>query len=763
MSYVYRADGVNELLIELNNASGAVYSGLETVSSSAMEIMSRSDWEGNKATAVKSYISTVHGTIISSIALLMKDLYDQALLYQKGYKAIDSATHAVISSYELDELQARLKQMAPVFDSLDQEAQQIIRSIAHIGSIPYACIDHLPRSMNELADKLILLDSDINSHEGAFQGRFSAETQLIANVNAMISEARSMKLDAYSAKALAKSKTYQNLVASYQTLQAAVAANADEVREAEALFDETYKVLTEEYQERIATAQRAKFWTALLTATASAVILTVTGGTGVVLVGTISGAVNAAVGSYYDQQIGSVGYVGKTDWGKFALDTTVGGLIGGTTSLITFGFGEVANDFSTIGQIGWKGMESVSVGMVERGGNTFYASLSSGKSFSDSMSDTFSAMYDPNKMIGDFAGGTTGKAFDIGFNKVSDKLEGKIFGNQSGIPTYQNAIQTQKTKSPYFHQVYNVASETGKETAKGVVKRFAGTYAETRDLEQSWEKASDSKAILTDAATTASTATATTVTADIKTKMASKIKQEQKKIDQVQDLVDEDTRKYNNGSKNGKGGNAAICDELGIPRNELGTPEYKGTKHMAARTEIEQVVADPTKVKNTKAAASNQDFKNAYNQMVAEKSIDPNEYIWDDGNVIRKQTVIENGKMTVVETPHTIHHLRYNVNTGKGIFELVDSEFHNGIRHQGAAQQADSAYNKYNVGEYIESYNNAVTEANDLAKDSYDTTKYANQGGKSGKTVSTTPDEEADNSSLPSFDWGAFSLPQLGG
>ena len=730
MGYVFRQDGINTMILEITSASTVVSEGLGNVQEAAEAIAGRDDWQGKKATAIKEYMTDAHGAILASTGLLMKDIYDQAMLYQKGYYDLDGDAHAVISENELEGLKSRLKQMSPVFETLDAEAQRIVNSIAHIGNIPYAGTQQLPDSIDILAEHLNLLDTDIGSLESDFSTRFHDELEMITSLKALISEARRTRLDTFSSDALAKSPNYQRVVCAYQNLAEKVQSNADKVKEAEACFQKTYEILEKEYQERIEKAQKAKFWTGVLTAVVSAVVITATGGAGVVVVGAVAGAINAGVGSYFDQQIGSVGYPGSVDWGKTVLDTAVGGALGAATSYVGAAFGAASSGMGTWGKIGMEGLKSVTTGAIERGGHTLADSISSGKSFTDVISDTTSSVFDVKQIAGDFAGGCAGGAFSQAFDSASKKLEGTLFsGENPGGAVSKNSPIMVKADSPYMHQGFTILSETAKETGKGASKRFAGTLTQTGSFSEAWDEATDKDKVVQDAAYAFAGKTASTATADVK------ILQEQHKLDEIQTKIEDGSRKFNNR-------NAAACEERGLPRNEEGTPDFSGRPECVGETTIRQ------------SASSTTDYKNAFNQMVADGQIDPNEYTQSkSGHVIRTQTVMVDGKPTVVQTDYTVHHVHYDVNSGEGSFQLVETDAHSGIKHAGGDSQLQHAYKDHNAGEAISSYNDAVKDANQQLKDTNNALKWARQGGKSGAKVSATPDSAPDAPGSPSFNY----------
>ena len=746
MSFVFKQDGVNSLVLEVKGAANAVNSGLTSIKEASDGIANHSGWQGNKATAVKDYVANVHGVIIASLGLLMKDLYDQAMLYQDGYYAIDGDAHAVIPEIELTDLKTRINRTAPIFDGLSTEAERIVRSVAHIGTVSYAGIQGFPEGIEALADKLSSLCSDINSHEADYQGRFEAERTMISSIKAMLAEARGYSLESFSTGTLAKSESYRNLAVAYQALAKVVQNNADAVEHAEGSFQETYKVLEAEYQERVEKAKKAKFWTGLITAAASAVVIAATGGAGIALVaavGAAAGAINAGVGSYYDQQIGTVGYPGTVNGWEVAGTSLFGGIVGAATSVVSAGFGNAASNLTATGgklvleKMGLEGLKTVTTGMIQRAGDACFDSIVAGKSFTEIMSDTASSAFDLKQMGADFAGGCAGSVVTQYAEAKMKDVERQLFSGESlGGKVRANSDIIIKADSPYLHQGYNILFDTAKETGKGIVKRGTSTFVLTGgDMAAVQESAFNVDAMLSDASTTFASSTASAATADVK------IMREQHKINEVQRHVDEDTLYYNDGQKNGKG-NAEEIERRGFSRTKQGVPDFSGTDACAGETEIRQNMS------------SKSDYVNAFNQMVEEGKIDPNEYSLNrnakgeaTGGVTRRETVMVDGKPTVVEKSYTVHHVQYDVDSGMGKFQLVETDAHQGLNHKGGDSQLSDAYKKYDLGGKIESYNNAVVSVNEQLDpktkvdgklfNTSNGVKAVRTGGKAGGKVTT--------------------------
>lgn len=757
MSFVFRQDGVNSLAIGVTQVASSVNSGLTSVQKASEDIAGYGEWQGNKATAVKDYMACEHGAILASLSLLLKDLYDQAMLYQKGCHGLDGDEHAVIPETELDDLKTRLDQMNPVFNALSAEAEGIVRSVSHIGTITYHGIDALSGQFSTLIAKLDTLCGDIDENETEYQNRFEAERNMISSLRAMLAEARGTNLESFSKDVLAQSEAYRNLANAYMALYEVVQNNAPLVEQAEIEFEKTYKILEAEYQERVEAAKKAKFWVGVGTAVLSAVILTATGGAGVVVVGAICGAANAVVGSIYDQKIGTVGCPGTVNGWEVAGAGLFGAVVGGATGYVSSCFsGATAGLSGSWGKVALKvtldGAKNTINGSISRAGNACFDSIKAGEPVVNVIDNTLSSALDPKQMIGDFAGGCAGSAFSEGIGYLSGKVEGKLFSAGPKAAAYENSIQVTKAQSPLLRQAYKITSETATETGKGVVTRFTKELTQTGDVKSAWKKASDKEAVLSDASTTFASRTASTVTADTKTHLVTRMQKAQQKIDSVQERVDEETAFANNGGNKGKG-NVEACEKYGSQRTKQGMPDFKGTEHCAAETTVEQVVADPGSLKDPKQASRQQDYKNAYNQMVAEHKIDPNEYIQkDSGAVIRRQTIEVNGVPTVVETEYTVHHVDYDVNTGQARFQLVEHSVHGKIHHNGGAEQAYKAYYEYGVGDHINEYNEAVDDANALLSSKPDAdgninetamnVKAAKQAGKSGAKIISGHEEE---------------------
>ena len=734
MGIVFRQDAVNSLVMETDTAAGIINGGLTAVAEAVQNILNN-NWQGNKAKQVKEYLYYNHLAIISSLALAVEDFYGQVNLYYRDYFNLDGDTHAVISVSAVRDLSDGIAKIASRMDAIDEGAAHIVRSVSHLGTVHYKGFDYLHRTTHALAERLEGICNSVNSIEQTYQNKFGLTRTMLAALWQRLMELKQTNPNDFSTEMLAQTESYRTIAETYQKLAAVVESNRAAVNEAAQTFqDETYQVLLEEYEER---KKNAGFWEAIVnigTVVVSAVVIAGSGGAGIGLVvtlGTVSSALNAGFSSYMDQQIGTVGYPGTVDWGTVAFATTAGGVTGALTSAASFGFSQWTQGFAGEGlslfakKAGADTLKSVATGSLNRAGDAFFDSVSSGKSFQESLGDSFSAAIDGNRILGDTAGGLMGSIFSQGAGKGLEKLENKLFTNHSTITPYENSIQVAKEKAPILHQAYNIGSETLKETGKGIVKRGSSTYARTLDASAAWESAMDMDEIMMDAVSTTASETATTVTSDIKTDLYNRLNQQNEMLDEIQETVDEEAREYNKSFE-------SKWEERGVKLTENGVPDWSGTPDCVAEAEVEQVAVDPDKVKNTKRTASVKDYKNAYDEMNREYNLEEKGYEWDDGNVIKHEP---DGSIT----KYTVHHVQYNVHTGKGRFQLVRTEVHSveyeGVQHSGGASQADKAYNEYGAGDVIKSYNEAVDDAKKQYKKVNKQVKDAKKGGESGGKI----------------------------
>lgn len=708
MSFVYRHDAVNSLIIGMKNASGSVSNGLTSVQTASGNITSRADWKGNKADSVKNYLSNVHGAIIASIGLLMKDIYDQAILYQKVYNEIDGDPHAVVSENDITELSTKLTDMTPVFDSLSADAAHVLNTVSYIRSITYPGIDVFTNSLTNIANKLNTLCSDISGNESAYASQFEIDRTMISNIKALLVEARSMNLESFSAEALANNKAYRDLAVSYMALESQIQSNAEQVELAETYFQETYAVLEAEFEERKAKAEKAKFWTGLVTAVGSAIFIAATGGAGIAVVaavGAVSGAINAGVGSYFDQQVGTVGCPGTVDFKQVIGASVFGGAVGAATSCIGFGASSLSSGAGFLESVAIEGVKSVATGAVERAGDACYDSIRAGEPVLDVLENTFNSAFDPKKMGKDLATGVVGGMISQGTKLISGKVEDKLFPKVSGQNDYDLAGQVIKAPTPSLGEnIYSVVKSSAKDTVTGIGKRFIGEMIETGDISESLDSAFDLKKMTTDAAYSAASSTGAMIGQEINTA------NQQKKLDLIQEKINEESRAFNERNK-------AVCEAEGIERDESGHPLFDNI----ADVEIEETFVDPDalKEKNTdlsiedaaKKADSRQryqDGKNAYDKAVESGMLDKDTYKCTGTSVVNVKT----------GEKYTWDHGTYDVNTGNVRMRLVPREQHEGIRHQGGDAQIRSAYLEHNVGEELKKYNNEDRNAHANAEKS---------------------------------------------
>lgn len=763
-------EGVNSLVIEFNAGKLAQLSdALDSAQKATDHIIKHQGWQGNKATNTKDYLTYAHGATINTFMAALKSAYDHLLLYRDAAERIESGHYAIIPENELLSLSARLLTSAALFASMGEYAESIVKSVESIGHVSFSGFDSLTDNTKKLSEKLDTLDQDIVSNESTYQQLFESDKAAFAAIRNMIASQRGMDPSKFSTQALANNKTYQELGQQFQALCEEIGKNEDKVKAAQESYQKTYDALVKEYEERKKAAEKKKFWLGVLTAVGSAVIIAATGGAGAVVIGGIAGAINAAGSSYLDQGVGSVGCVGRVDFkqvlnaGAFgfatgALTSWAGGAISakGTSVIAKYGMTGVKK---VVTKAAFSGATSAVNGAISRAGDACYDSIRSGESVLGTLDNMWNAATDFKQVAGDFAGGFTGSVISQGIESVSDKLGEKVFAEDKGRREY-TAKQVLPGQVPSgTEQVYQVLSETAKETGKGIGKRFTSTLVKTGDIEAAWNSATDLQQISSDILTTIGSETATRTIENEKMKASFQAEVEEE-LDDIQNKVNAKLTQENEQ-------NAELCDELGINRTKTGVPDFKGRPECLGETEYEAQYVDPKEVEgrvkqgevNTdnprqtaKDTASNWEKKAAYDNMVKNGQLDSDRYEWKNGSVTDKET----------GTKYTMHHVEYDVKTGKGRMQLVETKAHKGIHHSGSASQRDSAYNDYNVDEVMEKYN---TGYGDSVRSKYNNS--VKKGADSGQKITTTKQEygaEPEPERMPNLEYNPdFKFVPVGG
>ncbi len=730
MAITYRQLGINSLVVNFNRGEyGAIGSALQQINERSTAIVDNSHWQGKAADSVKGYMQDVYPAILAGLGEALEGISAAIDSYASEYRAIEKNSEAVISEAELENIEHRVDRYGKTMSGISDDAKRTLKGISDIGHIPYNGIPSVENQTRDLVRRLKELREKIVEIESTYQDEMTGHVaSLVTAALNLIKAQTKTDITAYSREALVTSPEYIALAEAYTVVADELEANTEKIEQARKDSDALVQQLQEEYEERVRQAEKAKFWVGVACVVASVAVTVVTGGAAAPLVGiatgAVTGAVSAGVGSYFDQSIGTVGCPGKVSWGKVFGDAAVGGAIGAATSAIGAGFDKWGGSLTSSGlkKVAQKaaigGLKKATQGLAQDSIQGGYDALVSGGNVLEGIGKGF----DLKNRRADFAGGFVSSGIKEGLGQLEENRGWFTKDSDREQPTYKNAGQVIANPSLSTGETLGKAAWHGSiETIAGSGSSFASTLVKEGDLNKAWNAATDieKNAETFVLSTTAEFATET----GLKARANRKLEQAQRKADQTACDGNKDIE-----NKYGE------WEKKGIKHTKNGGPDFSDSPDMAGQAQVELTYAENVNethkdgTPRTQAeieqarddAGRGQDYKNAYNKMVADGTIDPNEYVLkDSGAVVR--TDPKTGK----ETAYTFHHVDdYDVRTGKGTMQLVKTSTHEDtLGNSGSRSQIQHAYGDDDLADTVRQYNNVGQSANQGRKTALDNKK----------------------------------------
>ncbi|HEL0656504.1 TPA: hypothetical protein TUW49_001810, partial [Streptococcus equi subsp. zooepidemicus] len=134
MSYNIKYDEITSLQQSTQTTISAWGDGITSIQTALSALIGDSRLQGQTASAIKSYLSEVHGTLLQTLQSLMNDYSASLLLYKDGYYQIDSNSHAQLPGQVFNTLQSELRlSQAHLKDQLEllQNARAKVSDLVH--------------------------------------------------------------------------------------------------------------------------------------------------------------------------------------------------------------------------------------------------------------------------------------------------------------------------------------------------------------------------------------------------------------------------------------------------------------------------------------------------------------------------------------------------------------------------------------------------------------------------------------------------------
>lgn len=383
---------------------------------------------GRWADSVRSYLSSVHGSIISLLRQMTVLLGYNCLLYKRDYQAnVDTSLHAYISLHELDSIKTMLEKQKKLAVQIDSEVDYALERVKDIFSIRHQDSEYVAMAHQQTINYLVKLDEQIKALEQRHVATdFAAVDDMISALRAFITEMQGQNRGfktGFSTAALTAVDSFQQVYNAHLAMTNELEKKADAIETAIDGENQRLADLQAEEDERQKQANTVKWIVTGVCIVGSIVAIVATGGAATpLIVGAVSAASSAVIAgtnNLADQYVQN-GDLNDADWGSFGKDVVIGGVTGFVTGYagaaiggaVTSGLSQTSigasllNSSNAAVRIGSGAVigsvSEVSSGIVSRGAGTL---ISSGGDWEEAMD----AAFDGKQIATDAAiGGATG-------------------------------------------------------------------------------------------------------------------------------------------------------------------------------------------------------------------------------------------------------------------------------------------------------------------------------------------------------------------
>ncbi len=315
---------------------------METLSSKMTALSESKNMSGATADAIRSYLNSVHGTIIGVLGQLILLHTTNLLIYKTEYQSdIDADLHAVIDTAEVDDIQDLLAKKKALAISVDENVAYALGQISDIFSIGYRDVTSVSEAhTNAVVFLKNLCDSIEQLEQNHVASDFSSTQELISSLTAFINERLNNKRDfsSFTEAELSSSASFLGLYNAYLAASDDLQGKSEAIERAYEIENTRMESLQEEYEERERKAQTFKWIVTAACVVGSVVAIAATGGAATPLVvGAISacsGAIIAGASAGADQYVEHGWSASQWDWGAIGKDALVGGVSGFVTGYL---------------------------------------------------------------------------------------------------------------------------------------------------------------------------------------------------------------------------------------------------------------------------------------------------------------------------------------------------------------------------------------------------------------------------------------------
>lgn len=348
MSYRVDFDSLDSLYNSIRNQSDLWEKEINKLSEDIETLIDSSNMTGMAADNIKSYMGSVHMSIIGSLLQMINMHRYNVLLYKNDYQSnIDKSLHAVIEGSELEWYSRRLGNQKRDALSINEEVNFALRQIRDIFSAGYGDVSSVNSSHESAVSFLTTLDSKINSLEKKHSASdFTATNAMMQSLMRFIEEqlsyGRAYKTN-FDVDKLTQSDAYKSLQFASGEISHEMDSKAGMINTAIENENERIKALQDEYEERQRKAAIIKGIVGL-----AALALTVaTAGAAMpvaMAAGALGGAVLSGVSNLTNQYVEHGNILENSDeinWYDFGGDVILGTVTGAVSAGVGSGIGKV--------------------------------------------------------------------------------------------------------------------------------------------------------------------------------------------------------------------------------------------------------------------------------------------------------------------------------------------------------------------------------------------------------------------------------------
>lgn len=347
MSYRVDFDSLDSLYNSIRNQSDLWEKEINKLSEDIETLINSSNMTGMAADNIKSYMGSVHMSIIGSLLQMINMHRYNVLLYKNDYQSnIDKSLHAVIEGSELEWYSRRLGNQKRDALSINEEVNFALRQIRDIFSAGYGDISGVNSSHESAVSFLTTLDSKINSLEKKHSANdFTATNTMIQSLMRFIEEqlsyGRAYKTN-FDVDKLTQSDAYKSLRLASGEISHEMDSKAGMINTAIENENERIEALQDEYEERQRKAAIIKGIVGL--AALALTVATAGAATPVAMAaGALGGAVLSGVSNLTNQYVEHGNILensAEINWYDFGGDVILGTVTGAVSAGVGSGVGK---------------------------------------------------------------------------------------------------------------------------------------------------------------------------------------------------------------------------------------------------------------------------------------------------------------------------------------------------------------------------------------------------------------------------------------